>query len=227
MKVAVLTADYGKYDSVKPTTVQTVPVDEWIYVTDDPDSGAENFGWTCVHEVRPHLHTNVAAKVPKFRPDLYTDADITIWKDAGASIGPDFVNNCLIALQGGRGAISAAQMAMFPHPVRTRIDDEVVASRSLPKYNELDLEGQVLHYASQGYPIGYSLWATGCIVRNHHMPIHKPLGDAWLREVVRWGFQDQISFAYLAWKHALQIAPMGPGLWNSPDIQFGGHLWAP
>lgn len=224
--VAVLTADYGKYDIVRPVVPQTHPVDEWLFVTDDPDRvvEAESKGWTGVLEPRPHVHTNVAAKVPKFRPDLYTKATYTVWKDAGADISEHLVEEAI-------RSVGASPMSMFRHPVRVSSVDEAAASRGLPKYNDLPLEYQVAHYMAKGYP-NDRLWATGFIVRNHaygYAPLHQLVGDSWLTEVVRWGFQDQLSFAYLHWyyRDTLDIRPMPWGLWACPHISFGGHIWSP
>lgn len=222
MKVAVITADYGEYDTVRPATPQEIYNGdlEFIFVTDSRSKAAEAeaVGWTAVYEPRPHVHTCVAAKVPKFRPDLYTNAGYTMWKDAGASIGPRFVHNMLEQL-------AYADMALFPHPIRTKLADEVAASRGLPKYADLPMEQQIEYYLGGGYP-DTQLFATGCIARRRIID-NQAFGDAWMREVVRWGFQDQLSFAFLCWAKIPRISLLAPGLYTSEHIQFGGHIWAP
>lgn len=221
MHISVISACYGDYEVIKPPPRQTgARVGEWVMVTDDPDLDAP--GWHVIVEPRRHLHPNMAAKVPKFRPDLYVTpgCDVSVWVDASATVTPTFAGMVVDALED-----PTAAWAMFPHPHRDNLLDEVAVSRTLSKYDELRLEDQVRHYHGFGMP-DRMLWATGCIARRHHH--HRmdtvAVGDAWLRECVRWGFQDQLSLPYVI--HALAVpypAPLGPSLFTSPHITFGPH----
>lgn len=226
--ITIITADYGDYDTPKLATPQQgVIVDEFAYVTDTQDvrrlQAAQEAGWTVHQHVAPHMHTNVAAKVPKFRPDLIApNAKYTLWVDAGAAFGPEVGYQAIVSLQGGE------MMSLFPHPHRTDLHEEVKASRALPKYSILELEKQVEHYLADGYP-NDRLWATGCIARRHNGTFGAWLqrfGSEWLVEVARWGFQDQLSFAYLVWRYRALVAEFGPHLYESPNISFGGHVWS-
>ena len=217
MTIDVISACYGGYDDIKPPVEQDRPVRRWIMVTDDP--GLEAPGWEVVVERRPHLHPNVAAKVPKLRPDLYSNAQYTIWIDASATIlSPGMSNRVLNRL--------VTAWAMYPHPNRNDIGDEVLASRGLSKYDDLPMEEQVAHYYSDGYTRNAGLWATGIIGRDHSDFWNRrgiELANAWLTEIVRWGFQDQLSFAYLAVTWNWHVSPIGQDLWSSDIVHFGGH----
>lgn len=215
--VSFISAIYGKYEFVKsPVTQVDVVVDEWVLVTDEPEIEAP--GWRVVVEPRPHLHPNVAAKIPKFRPDLYVSSPNSIWIDASSIVQPSLAFATLLALE------HSWTMAMFPHPNRSRISDEVTASRGLPKYDDLPLEKQVQHYFDNGYPDGHSLWASGVIGRSAaNRELDAEIGDEWLFEVSRWGFQDQLSLPYILWKHNAQPAKIGTDLWANPHIWFGNH----
>lgn len=218
MTVDVISAIYGGYETPRePVPQEGIEVSRWILVTDNPDLEAS--GWDVVVERRPHVHPNVAAKVPKFRPDLYSDADHILWIDGHALIQPTLVHHCVDTIT----SLSYI-MGMFPHPQRVHLRDEVVASRGLSKYDELDLEGQVEHYLGDGYSDS-KLWASGCIVRKMRglLRTHQNVGDAWLREVTRWGFQDQLSLPYVLEKLNVGVAPLGPDLWNTPHIWWGNH----
>jgi len=170
-------------------------------------------GWTSIVEPKPHLHANVAAKVPKLRPDLYTDADYTIWVDAGCTFTDQLVNEV---------TKNKAEWTMFTHPVRIKLRPEVEVSRLNKKYDPLDLEGQVDHYLSLGYP-NDQLWGTGLIGRttsDHNARV----GDVWLREICRWGFQDQLSFPYVCWTNDLQPVSLGKRTQLSVDwVKFADH----
>ena len=222
MSVAVISACYGLYDAIKPAPEQDYEGDiDWILVTDEPDIEAP--GWKVIVERRPHVHPNVAAKIPKLFPIEYTDADVSIWADASSLIKTGFVSRVV-----SKTLESEHGWAMFPHPNRTKITDEVTASRGLPKYDDMDLEGQVAHYVNaMGYPNGKSLWATGIIGRRSRSmeddTMIVTIGNDWMREIVRWSFQDQLSFPYVAWNNDLKINPIDVDLWSNDVVWFDGH----
>lgn len=220
--VSVLSSCYGKYDTIKPVPFQDYDGEvEWVLVTDEPDIEAP--GWKVIVERRPHVHPNVAAKIPKLFPLEYANADVSIWADASSLIKRGFVSRVV-----SKTLESVDGWAMFPHPNRTKITDEVIASRGLPKYDDMDLEGQVAHYVNhRKYPDGKSLWATGIIGRRS-MGIEDDMrivtiGADWMSEIVRWSFQDQLSFPYVAWNNDLEINPIDVDLWSNDVVWFDNH----
>lgn len=215
MKITIVSSCYGGYDEPRPPTPQETDGEhdvEYVMVTDDA-TGWD--GWNCIVERRPHVHPNVAAKYAKFNPDRYTAADATVWVDAGATLGPGLAQAAAASVLREPEAFH-----MFPHPHRTSLRPEVEVSRTLRKYDALDLEGQIDEYLGQSYPDD-RLWATGLIVRGPSSNLL--FGDWWMAEVVRWGFQDQLSFAFLAWENSLIVEPFGPSLFTSPHIRFSDH----
>ena len=167
-----------------------------------------------------HLHSNpelslMETKTAARLAEELTKADFTVWVDAGAWFGPNLAEAALAAVTDDYAWV------MFPHPHRTSLIDEVAVSRTLPKYDLLPLEEQVDFYMERGYP-DEALWATGCIGRGRNA-YNTQFGAAWMSEVVRWGFQDQLSFAYLAWMSDLEIAPLGPSLFTSSHVEFADH----
>lgn len=219
MSITVVSACYGRYDRIKePVPQDNVQVDEWLLVTDEKDVVAP--GWTVIYEPRPHVHPNVAAKIPKFSPHLYAPyAQNLLWVDASS-----LIRGSLASAVEGALARSTSGWTMYPHPNRDRISDEVVASRGLPKYDDLALEAQVQHYFGHGYPDGHSLWATGVIGRNYtHRSRDIEFGERWLYEVVRWSFQDQLSFPFLLWQYGFMPEKLGRDLWVNEHIWFDNH----
>lgn len=185
VSAAVICANYDLYDTFKPTLEQTIGV-EWVYVTDDEALGRGDVdpkGWTVAYEPRPGLHPNRAAKWPKCLPADYTSAPCSIWIDASFQvISETFVEEALAF---------AEPIAQFAHPDRDCIFDEVGASTS-GKYAGEPIAEQAEHYRGAGHPAHWGLWATGVIVRRHE-PDVLAMGKAWLGEIGRWSFQDQIS----------------------------------
>lgn len=212
-KIAVVSACYGTYDIPKPPTRQDTehPV-EFIMVSDSPNGWP---GWKNVYEPRHHLHANVAAKIPKLRPDLYTDANYTIWIDAGCNFTDQLVNKVLTISD-------YAEWTMFTHPHRVKLCPEVEVSRMNVKYEPMLLEKQIETYLAEGYPDD-QLWGTGLMGR-YVTDFNKGFGDAWLREICRWSFQDQLSFPYLCWKYGLKPVSLGKRNQLEVDwVRFADH----
>ncbi len=215
MRVAVVSSCYGGYDHLVDPMPQTVDC-EYVLVTDVP---ANVNIWRNVVEPRPHMAPRMAAKIAKCRPDLYTNADITIWIDAAARLaGPDSVEKLV-------EAVGDNPIAQFVHPERQSIVAEAEVSLNFGKYAGHPVRQQVASYISEGYPDGYGLWATGCIVRNHR---RKPattvkVGDAWLLEQMLWTYQDQLSEPYVLWRHGVRPASLPGNLWQNPLVQFTTH----
>ena len=188
MTIAIITATYDNYDTLKPILDQSVDV-EWICVTDNPhliDEGEEK-GWNVFYEPRPHLHPNRAAKTPKCLPWLYTNCDASIWIDASYQvISQNFAEDVMSY---------ADPIAQFKHPWRDCVYAEAQESLKLDKYAAQleDIKDQAWDLRNiHGHPHHWGLWATGVIAR-HHTPVVIKAGFDWLSEIYRYSYQDQLS----------------------------------
>lgn len=183
---AVITAIYDAYDILKPVCPQKGLNIDWVFVTDNPPE--DSLGWRVVHEPRPGVHPNRAAKRPKFLPWEYTDASRSIWVDASFRILSDtFVSEALSF---------ADPISQFTHPWRDCLYEETEASLPLTKYEPDILRGQADSYKSIGHPEHWGLWATGVIARLH-TPRVRLLGERWTGQVESWSYQDQVSQPYV------------------------------
>lgn len=199
MNIAVVSSIYGGYDQPLPPPAQTVGC-RWILVTDREYPDLQ--GWEVVVEPRPQLHPRLAAKVAKCRPDLYADADAYVWVDGSFALrSAEFVEWAVSYLEHGL-------LAQIPHP-RRFVMDEAVFSVNTPgcasKYIGLPLVQQAQSYLMDGFPDGWGMWCTGLIVSQRDKVIRE-LGDAWLREQMRWSYQDQVSQAPVL--HSLGLRPV-------------------
>ena len=207
MRVAVISSVYGGYDEIAPPPPQDHAA-EWVLVSDrDYDCPP----WRVVTEPRPACHPRLAAKYAKARPFDYADADVAIWADGNMRLAAgDFVSWCLERL-------GAAGLAMTPHPMETTIAGEAGLARPLAKYAGQPLDEQVAHYAARGFPDGRAgHWWTGLIVRRRTCP---DFGDAWLREMLRFGYEDQISLPYVFWRAGITPREM--------PLDTARYGWAP
>jgi hypothetical protein len=198
MRAAVLSAVYDGYDTLKPVCPQVDADVEWVCVTDDEAlyrGDADPRGWQIVYEPKPGVHPNRAAKLPKMLPGDYTAADRSVWVDASfAVVSPTFVADVLTV---------GDPVAQFAHPWRSCLFDEAQVSAPIPKYTGEPILAQADAYRDAGHPPGWGLWATGVIARRH-TPNVVAWGKAWLAEVERWTFQDQISHPYVCRLHRIR-----------------------
>ncbi len=188
--VALITAIYDSYDSLKPVLPQAGVDVEWIVVTDSVPPAEQAAGWTIVHEPRPGVHPNRAAKHPKYEPWKYTDAPVSIWVDASFRVVSD-----RFAVEATAGLTDEEPIAQFVHPWRDCLFAEARESAQLAKYAGEPVLEQADRYSEAGHPEGWGLWATGVIARRHTAAVQE-LGVRWLAETERWSFQDQISQPY-------------------------------
>lgn len=180
--VAVITACYDGYDTVKPVLPQAGVDVDWVFVTDvEP---ADAMGWRVVVESRPEVLPVRAAKAAKFEPWKYTDAPASIWVDASFRVAsPDFAASVLEY---------ATPIAQFEHPWRSCLYDEAIEIAALGKDPDGAAAWQMKRYREAGHPTGWGLWASGVIARRHTAAV-KRMGAAWAREVEAGSARDQVS----------------------------------
>jgi hypothetical protein len=199
--VAIITAVYDAFDTVKPVLPQTGVDVEWILVTDAvPDADAA-VGWTVVHEQRPEMLPVRAAKRPKFEPWKYTDAPASIWIDASFRVtSPDFA----------KAVIEYAKpIAQFEHPWRSCLYDEAIEIAALGMDPDGVAAWQTRRYREAGHPEHWGLWAAGVIARRHTAAVRR-MGAAWAREVASGSVRDQVSQPHVLREARLRPASL-PG----------------
>lgn len=213
MSIAIVSSLYGDYDQPAVPVPQDIDC-EYILVTDrhyDADP------WKVVVEPRPQLHPRLAAKVAKCRPDLYADADVILWVDASVQILDAHFAAAVVEQMG------AAPLAQIRHPARSSIVDEANVSQQMEKYTGLPVVEQARHYVATGYPDGWGMWATGLIARRRDGWPLQAVGDAWLREQMRWTYQDQISEPPVLYSYGITPADLGGPLYGNPRFLIREH----
>ncbi len=190
--VAVVTAAFGAYDTIRTQATQNIPV-AWLAIVDDPDIEvpAPWTKWWTAPDDNPRL----AAKSYKMQPWDVVDHDYVIWIDANTEVtAPNFALKALSYVNDG--------VAMFAHPRRDCIYDECDASLGAEsqagKYDGQPLREQVAHYRAEGHPAHAGLSACGTIAWDATDAHARELGAAWLAECERWSVQDQLSAPVVA-----------------------------
>ena len=210
MNIAVVTATLGAYDTLRPIPAQTVPCEAFAVIDGDAD------GWQVLPAPGPHAHPRMRAKVPKCRPDLYAHAGLHIWIDGSFQVlEPDFVRWCVDSLGDG-------DLGMIRHPDRQSILAEAEVSAGMPKYQGQQVREQAADYVRRGYEDRFGMWATGLIVSRPTARV-KALGDAWLREQLRWTYQDQISLPPLLEEFGIVPVDLPGPLYPNPRFTIRHH----
>lgn len=214
-QVAVITALYGRYDTVKPVLPQSRPFTEWVLVTDrEPDPEAAE-GWRVVVEPRNGVSACRAAKLPKLRPWEYTGASASVWLDASFRV----TSRWFVA----QALEHAEPIAQFPHPERDCLYAEADTVTVLGLDDPETVAQQTAAYRRAGHPRNWGLWASGVIVRQH-TPAVKRFGRMWSDSVEIWSHRDQLSEPY-----ALRMAGLWPealpGTYADNDwLSYEGHM---
>lgn len=211
--VAIISAVYDGYDTVKPVLPQAGVEVEWILVTDTPPDAEAARGWTIVHEPKPDVPPNRAAKGAKFEPWKYTDAPASIWIDASFRVtSPDFAT---------RAMEHAAPIAQFEHPWRDCLYAEAEEIAKLGMDSEGVAAWQTRRYREAGHPEGWGLWASGVIARKHTAPV-KRMGAMWAKEVAAGSARDQVSQPYVLRKTRLRPAALPGSHFENPWLAYEG-----
>jgi hypothetical protein len=210
MSVAVISSIFGGYDQPLAPVAQDMPCD-WVMVTDQP---LQCEPWKVVVEPRPQLHPRLAAKVAKANPEQYSDADVLIWVDGNLRIeSPDFVRWCVDSL-------GDEDLAQHHSVERASLLAEASVASGMPKYDGLPVWEQARHYIADGHPVDWGVWWTGLMVRAADCPA---FGDAWLAEMVRWTYEDQISEPYVLLRAGLRPADIPIDWQGNKRFSLLGH----
>jgi hypothetical protein len=196
-RTLIYTAMFGGRDRPRPQTMQ-IPGCDFLLVTDDPTMVVPH-PWRVLYAEPEHEHPNLAAKWWRTHPPFADHYHHVIWIDANMEIRiPSLATQAIAAVNDG--------IAAWKHPRRDCIVDEMEASLGAEaqggRYDHLPMREQVQAYLDEGYPLHNGLYATGTIVWTPESA--ELLGQEWYDECVKWGYQDQISFPVVCWRHDIK-----------------------
>ncbi len=192
-KLAIYTAFTGDYDTLKHPEFIDENCD-YICFTDNPN--LESDLWKIVQMEESILDNNRKAKQYKLLPHKYLkDYKYSFWLDGTFKIKGsirEYIYNNIKA---------DSPMLVVVHTERDCVYEEYKASKIIPRYPRAVMEEQVNYYKSQGFPKHYGLGVMGAIFRKHNDSNVIKLMEDWWDENIKYTNQDQLSFAYVAWKN--------------------------
>jgi hypothetical protein len=198
----------GAYDAPKPFAVQSIPC-RMLMISDRPQHPSSHWE-VSIHPGGPGT-PRLQAKYPKLFPWAYSDDGPWIWIDGSMEIQSEtFAEEALDAVE---------TVGMWTHPARDCLYQEAAFSTTLPKYQGQPLAEQADHYVGEGMPRHWGLWAAGLIVYKHRTL----LTATWMREIEKWGIQDQVSLPYAAWVENIRPEPLPYHLLDNPWVHLHFH----
>jgi len=205
MKIAVYTTIFGGYDRLLAVPKQNIPAN-FFCITDAPSEIIEkdfkntDESWKIIKAIQPRtdLHPRMRAKWYKIFPweiNQLNEYDIIIFLDGCIQINSAFfVEFCIQNLK--------TDIALFAHPERNCIYDEVKASEIMVKYRNEAIHEQAEYYKSF-HPAGAGLYACTVIVRKPTTRV-RALMMSWWHENIKFTWQDQLSLPVICRVHRIK-----------------------
>lgn len=204
MKIAVITANFGNYDSFKePNNIKNVELFDWFYFTDNTEI-TSNIYKIITKSYHSEQNKNVLKakyyKVQHHQIDFLNKYEYIIWHDASLNIqNTNFVHDILKLIS------SEPNMILFTHPCRKTVKEEVTILNTIKKFKDQDFTNQFEIYIKNGFIDDAGLYAMGFFCRKIE-PIINKLFDEWFTEINTYTVRDQVSFPYLLWKNKVEPA---------------------
>ena len=214
-EVVVVTALLGAGPdqlNVPPPVEQGV---RYVCVTDRTEGVPK--GWDAVDYAGPRVESSrqQARWVRAHVPDLFPQAEATIWLDASFDfhVSP----SCFVDRLRDLGT----DMLAFRHPDRHRIRDEAAAIIEAGQITPIAAAEVLARYAADGFDTDRHpqtiLTAGGVLVRGTHPRVTR-FGETWWRELKRYGERfDQLSLDYCAREAGLTIGYL--------EGHYAEHQW--
>lgn len=191
-KLLIYTAFTGDYDSLKEPEFIDENCD-YVCFTDNPNLKSDT--WKIIFMEESTLDNNRKAKQYKVLPHKYfPDYKYSFWLDGTFKIKGSIREYIYKNIKAN------SPMLNVIHTERDCIYEEYEASKIIPRYPRAVMEEQMENYKKEGFPKHYGLAVMGAIFRQHNNPEVINLMEAWWDEIIKYSNQDQLSFAYVAWK---------------------------
>ncbi len=111
----------------------------------------------------------------------------------------------------------------FPHGERTCICDETAAI--VLRFSDLKSRAimQTAKYMSEGMPLDYGLFETGCFYRDLNDSNVKEIMIKWWQEIEKNTYRDQISLPYVCWKNDYLPDICDRSIYYNEWLEYNNH----
>ncbi len=199
LKIAVITANIGGFDSQKSFPKQNIECDYFAFTENNLP-----FPMTS-------LNPRMKAKYFKLQAHkLFPDHNAFIWLDSSFQIKSNHFAAYMIEQLNNYG------IAVTKHPERHCIYQEAAfvdqglkrgATYFTNRYLSSKINEEAKRYGVEEYPKNNGLYACGLFSRRNNPSTNK-FFDAWWDRCLQYSVFDQLSFPVLAKKHGISINPL-------------------
>lgn len=160
----------------------------------------------------------ITAKHPKILPhEYFPDHELSIWIDGNMCPKNNIVNYASEFLK-------SHQMALHKHPRRGCLYDEGEFIKKIGKASFEEVQPQLDCYSKMGVPKNFGLWECGMLFRYHNNPVIISAMEEWWEQLIEFEqFNDQIPFAFIVWRHNLQVNTIDQNVREAPYVEYQPH----
>lgn len=206
--LVVYTAVYGNYD-----TLRNQPRNDKVKYIYFGDEYQPSTLWEFVPQKRRQRSAALDARQCKILAhNFIINCQYSIWLDANNRLWDDPMKIC-------QKWLAKANIAVFKHPHRKCIYEEVEACKRYKKDDYNVMRRRVARYKAEGYPERNGLMATGFIARRHTKEVSQ-FNKAWWAEVLAGSHRDQLSFPYVVWKTGIKVQLLPGNARDIVDVRF-------
>lgn len=213
MKIAVITAIFGRMESEKPFAPQSVPCDRFVFTEANTPIPLPN--------LPPRLQAKYF-KLQANRIPFSSHYDVFVWIDGNIEVtSPDFVKEMVERLKPG-----GERVKIQKHHERQTIGEEIdfiLSSKNeylTTRYGKQPLQAEYGYYLSCGMPADAPLYS--CNIFAYHIGAAALLNHWWTL-VLQWSWFDQSAFSYLAWLNGgVTTIDLGP-MFDNPYFKLHSH----
>lgn len=212
-RMVVYTAIFGGKDKLREVN----PVSGVDYVCFTNDRSLRSGCWKIVVAEDDPAPPRMRAKIAKILPHRYfPDYEYSLWVDGTHTPAVD--PRYLVVKY-----LKTNDIAMFRHPVRDCLYDEMDACLKYNKGNAADIRRQRDRYREEGYPPHNGLATCSIILRRHRSDHLVQAMEDWWEQINRFSERDQISFNYVKHRHRLNYTAIPGHVYNNHYFHFQPH----
>jgi len=192
MKIAILSANIGSFDTPHPVCKQSEEY-ELFYYTENT-----------LPFPLPNLDNRMKGKYFKTQAHRFLNHDVFIWIDGSIEvIDGHFVRACLNGLENADVVITEHEERSNPYEELEYIRDSMDKPYLFERYHKQPFVSEMAFYGSEGMP-NVPLFNCYFFARKNNVKVNAAF-DTWWDTTIRFTNLDQAAFSYAAWKHGLTI----------------------
>lgn len=214
MRIAVTTAIFGDYDTIRPGGY-FAPGVPYILFTDNPKLQFEGWATRVVENFNNLSPVRRARAVKILMHQMLPDTEYTVWHGANIVL----LKHPIAALGEWLGT---QELAAFSHPHRQCVYEEAKTCKMMGKGKPSEMDAQMEAYRNEGYPSNNGLATAWFLIRRHGTWVDE-FCEQWWREVQTYSYRDQLSFNYVLWKMGRDYKPIPGDLLRHEDFEYYQH----